>query len=206
MTATPTQRRLIGSDPNQIPLNGMLGRMAFLDPENLPAIPEAEITNAEITNAEITNAEITNAEITNAEITTGTYGLASGTESAPALFFAEDVDLGVYRAAPNTWGFVAGGLTQVKISDALAPLEERYDTAFHPVVTGVDIGDAPDQISPNWSLGLLAFLDQLDSFRPSASTPLNNLDINFEYVSDTSLRIRMRGADGVVRSVTLTLA
>jgi hypothetical protein len=188
MTATPTQRRLIGSDPNQIPLNGMLGRMAFLDPENLPPI-ETPLVRGD-----------------RAELATGTYGLDFGTESAPALFFAEDVDLGVYRAAPNTWGFVAGGLTQVKISDALAPLEERYDTAFHPVVTGVDIGDAPDQISPNWSLGLLAFLDQLDSFRPSASTPLNNLDINFEYVSDTSLRIRMRGADGVVRSVTLTLA
>lgn len=32
-----TQRRLIGSDPNQVPLNGMLGRMAFMDPDGLPA-------------------------------------------------------------------------------------------------------------------------------------------------------------------------
>jgi hypothetical protein len=31
-------KRLIGSDPNQVSLNGMLGRMAWLDPEALPPL------------------------------------------------------------------------------------------------------------------------------------------------------------------------
>jgi hypothetical protein len=36
MSSTPLQRRLIGSDPNQVPRNGMLGRMAWADPDNMP--------------------------------------------------------------------------------------------------------------------------------------------------------------------------
>lgn len=164
-------QRLIGTDPDQISLNGMLGRMAFLDPRALPEL-----------------------------------GLASGSEGAPSLYFTEDVDLGMCRVAANTWGIVAGGLVQVRINDGTAPLEERYATAFHPVVTGVDIGSDPDEISLNGMLGLLAFEDEVTKLRPSGSTPVDNLDINFEYVSDTSLKIRMRGADGTVRSVTLTLA
>jgi hypothetical protein len=34
--STPLQRRLIGSDPNQVPTNAMLGRMAWADPDMPP--------------------------------------------------------------------------------------------------------------------------------------------------------------------------
>jgi hypothetical protein len=33
-----TTKRLIGRDPNQVPLNAMLGRMAYLDPDYLPEL------------------------------------------------------------------------------------------------------------------------------------------------------------------------
>lgn len=36
--------------------------------------------------------------------------------------------------------------------------------------------------------------------------PVNNEDISFKRISDTSLRVSMRGSDGVLRSVDLTLA
>lgn len=36
--------------------------------------------------------------------------------------------------------------------------------------------------------------------------PTNNKEIVFNYVNDTTLKIKMRGADGTVRSVNLTLA
>lgn len=45
------------------------------------------------------------------------------------------------------------------------------------------------------------------TWKPSASaTPTNNGDVTFELTSDTSLKIKVRGSDGTVRSVTLTLA
>lgn len=82
----------------------------------------------------------------------------------------------------------------------------EYNLSRVPVVTQHDIGSAPDQLSLNYMLGNLAFMNELDRIRASASAPASNLDINFEYVSDTSIKIRMRGSDGTVRSSTLTLS
>lgn len=165
-------QRLIGTEPNQVPLNQMLGRMAFVDPGAVPPL-----------------------------------GLGDGSTSAPALYFAGDVELGMYRdTVAGAWNFLAGGLTQLQITDAVAPLKERYDTALYPLVTEADIGSGPDEISLNGMLGELAFQNEVATIRTSATAPQGALDINFEYVSDTSLKIRLRGADGTVRSVTLTLA
>jgi hypothetical protein len=83
--------------------------------------------------------------------------------------------------------------------------ESSLATAY-PVVTQFDIGTDPNQVPLNGLLGTLAFEDELSNLRPAGSTPVSNLDINFEYVSDTSIKIRMRGSDGTVRSTTLTLA
>lgn len=69
-----------------------------------------------------------------------------------------------------------------------------------------DIGTDPEQIPLNQYLGKQAFIDEVGTIRPSASPPQQNLDITFEYVSDTSINVKMRGADGVVRSSTLTLS
>ena len=45
------------------------------------------------------------------------------------------------------------------------------------------------------------------TFKPLASaTPNNNGDLTFEATSNTSLKIKLKGSDGVVRSTTLTLA
>lgn len=44
-------------------------------------------------------------------------------------------------------------------------------------------------------------------FKPDASsTPVNNGDLTFEATSNTSLKLKLKGSDGVVRSVTLTLS
>jgi len=94
----------------------------------------------------------------------------------------------------------------VKVDGTTAPLKENYSSTFYPVVTGRDIGTANDQAPLNNMLGQLAFLDDVARIRASAAAPVANLDINFEYVSDTSIKIRMRGSDGTVRSTTLTLS
>lgn len=50
------------------------------------------------------------------------------------------------------------------------------------------------------------FADNL-TWRPAAAvTPANNTELTFEATSDTSLTIKRKGSDGVVRSVVLTLA
>lgn len=79
-------------------------------------------------------------------------------------------------------------------------------TTYHNVVTAQDIGTDPNQVPLNQFLGQLAFMDSIGDVPTASTPPQDNLAINFEYVSNTSIKIRMRGTDGVVRSVTLTLS
>ena len=85
-------------------------------------------------------------------------------------------------------------------------IKETVSSVAYPVASQPDIGTDPNQIPLNQYLGTLAFQDQVSALQPAATAPTNNLDINFEYVSDTSIKIRMRGSDGTVRSTTLTLS
>ncbi len=41
---------------------------------------------------------------------------------------------------------------------------------------------------------------------PASATPPNNGDMEFQLTSNTTLTIKVKGSDGVVRSATLTLA
>lgn len=86
------------------------------------------------------------------------------------------------------------------------------------------IGSGANQLPTNGMLGTAAFMDaaQLPVSVPQAAslvtkanpvllpaasaTPANNGDLVFERTSDTSLTLRLKGTDGVVRSVALTLA
>jgi len=79
-------------------------------------------------------------------------------------------------------------------------------TTYHNVVTAQDIGTAPNEVPLNQFLGQMAFMDEVGDIPTSSSAPQENYSVNFEYVSDTSIKIRMRGSDGVVRSATLTLS
>jgi hypothetical protein len=83
---------------------------------------------------------------------------------------------------------------------------ESYDGTNWGSLVGGDIGTNPQDIPLNQFLGQQAFLDEVGTVRPSASVPQQTRDINFEYVSDTSIKIRMRGDDGTVRSTTLGLS
>lgn len=86
------------------------------------------------------------------------------------------------------------------------------------------IGSGANQVPTNGMLGTAAFMDaaQLPVSVPqtaalvtkanpvllpaASATPANNGDLVFERTSDTSLTLRLKGTDGVVRSVALTLA
>jgi len=70
------------------------------------------------------------------------------------------------------------------------------------------IGDAPNQVSRNKDLGDLAYMDsdQLVINPTASAVPSGIGDMVFQLTSDTSLVVKVKGSDGVIRSVTLTLA
>lgn len=70
------------------------------------------------------------------------------------------------------------------------------------------IGTAPNQVPVNGLLGKMAFQDpEQVVVKPQASiTPINIGDMVFQLTSNTSLTIKVKGSDGTVRSVALTLA
>ena len=137
---------------------------------------------------------------------TGPLLISPGTAALPGLSVSGDPDTGLYSSGANIFDVTTGGTAKVRFDNTTAPLKEIYSSAYYPVVTSVDIGSAPDQVSLNYMLGNLAFMNDIDRLRASATAPTNSLDINFEYVSDTSIKVRMRGSDGTVRSATLTLS
>jgi len=129
-----------------------------------------------------------------------------GAVGTPSITFAGDLNTGLYSPAADICSVSTGGVERVRFDSTTAPLKEVFNGVLYPVVTQIDIGTDANKIPINAYLGALAFVDEVPRLRPGASVPQGNLDINFEYVSDTSIRIRMRGADGTVRSTTLTLS
>jgi hypothetical protein len=134
-----------------------------------------------------------------------TLEVNSGSAATPAITFNGDVNTGLFRSGADVLDVTTGGTAKVRFDNTTAPLKEIYSSTYYPVVTQVDIGTAASQIPLNSNLGQLAFLDEVSRWKAASTAPTNNLDINFEYVSDTSIKIRMRGSDGTVRSTTLTL-
>jgi hypothetical protein len=129
-----------------------------------------------------------------------------GTAAAPSLTFTGDLNTGIYSSGADVVDVTTGGTAKVRVDNTTAPLKEIFSSVYYPIATQVDVGTDPNQIPLNQNLGQLAFLDEVARLRSAATAPTNNLDINFEYVSDTSIKIRMRGSDGTVRSTTLTLS
>lgn len=69
-------------------------------------------------------------------------------------------------------------------------------------------GTAPEQIPTNADLGRMAFMEpEALVLKPQVSaTPNNPGDMVFQLTSNTALAVKVMGSDGVIRSVTLTLA
>jgi len=90
--------------------------------------------------------------------------------------------------------------------------KQVYATTFtegaFPVVSQTDIGTAPNQIPLNQYLGNVAFMssNQLVINPAATAVPAGIGDMVFELASNTSLVVKVRGSDGTVRSVALTLA
>lgn len=70
------------------------------------------------------------------------------------------------------------------------------------------IGTGPNQVPTNQMLGGMAFQnpESVTLKPPASAVPATVGDLVFQLTSNTSLVIKVKGSDGVVRSTTLTLA
>ena len=129
----------------------------------------------------------------NASSSAGEFSFS--TAGAEKVSIKTNGDVGIGTNAPGSKLAVNGNIT-----------ESTDGTNYWNVVTQQDIGSDPDQIPLNQYLGQMAFLDEVGDIPTAASDPQENYSVNFEYVSDTSINIRMRGSDGVVRTANITLS
>lgn len=152
------------------------------------------------------------------------YTLEQGSVDFPTLSFLNDSNNGLWSPAADNIAISTDGSERLRITltgnigigtttptDKLSVngyITESTDsgTNYWNVVTQQDIGTAANQVPLNQYLGSVAYLDNVSNIFPSVSAPTDTYTINFEYVSDTSIKIRMKGSDGVVRSTTLTLS
>jgi hypothetical protein len=87
-------------------------------------------------------------------------------------------------------------------------ISETVGSTQYLVASQFDVGSDPNDIPINQYLGNMAYMNSNQVvINPVASaTPAGIGDMVFQLTSDTSLVIKVKGSDGVVRSATLTLA
>ena len=105
-----------------------------------------------------------------------------------------------------------GSATFVGIVSATSFTGDGSNLTGVSTITLPSVGTAPENIPINQYLGKQAFVDEVGTLRPYFPTgsfysaPQTGGDIQFRYVSDTSIQIVMKGLDGTIRSTTLTLS
>jgi len=122
----------------------------------------------------------------------------------------EIVRVNTHTAASNTFTVVRGQGGTTARSFALGSVFGQRVTAadMEALATITDIGTAPNEIPLNQYLGELAYMNtEQVVIRPQAdANPATVRGMVFQLTNDTTLVIKVRGVDGVVRSTTLTLA
>jgi sugar lactone lactonase YvrE len=86
--------------------------------------------------------------------------------------------------------------------------KENISGQYFNLVSQADIGTAPNEIPLNQYLGEMAYMnsDQVVINPVASATPVGIGDMVFQLTNDTTLVVKVKGSDGTVRSVTLTLA
>lgn len=109
-----------------------------------------------------------------------------------------------FLLGPNYTGFRANhsnGRLEALVSDTTSKWHWTTTGAYRPSVDGTyDIGSSDFRVSTGWVSSVV----QAPGIGVT-KTPANNGDLVMDIVSNTSVRIRLKGSDGTVRSATLTL-
>lgn len=150
--------------------------------------------------------------------------LAAATTAAAAKAAASDVsarnasDLAVNAAAAGRFDPTAtyavkdlawspiNGMIYRRLVAGRTTTDPSADKVNWVECTNLPVGADPNQVPAGHQLGRMAFLDFLGVLTVSRNQPLANSSVWVERVSDTSIKLFMRGDDSVARSVTLTLS
>jgi hypothetical protein len=188
------------------------------------AFTTTAITDERTATATLTNKTLTSPAINTATISGGTINNAiiGGTTRAAGSFTTLDANGNVILGDATADTISANGRFNTNLvpsTDNARDLgtsalkwKQVFATTFtengFPIVTQTDIGTAPNEIPLNQYLGNLAFMNsnQLVINPTATAVPSGIGDMVFELASDTSLVVKVRGSDGTVRSVALTLA
>lgn len=127
---------------------------------------------------------------------------ASATSAASNAVASEAARAAAVVAQNNAVAVVTGGTGSLPAAPGKLPLADasgRLDRSWFPV------GSGHAQLPAGQHLGRMAFLDCIGVLTPMNHQPGAIRAVWTEFVSNTALKICMRGDDGVVRSTTLTL-
>ena len=127
---------------------------------------------------------------------------ASATSAASNAAASEAARAAAVVAQNNAVAVVTGGTGSLPAAPGKLPLADAnggLDRSWFPV------GSGPAQQPAVQHLGRQAFLDVVGVLTPMNHQPGAFRAVWSEFVSNTALKICMRGDDGVVRSTTLTL-
>lgn len=145
---------------------------------------------------------------------------AAGTATAPSLRGVADENTGVNLPGNDILQLITGGAVRLQIAAdgtptgvfiEKLPVSTATQTALNNLaaacVAVANIGSSPAEVPSNQHLGALAFLDTLGATQvtqhPRDSRPG---DVWHEWVSNTQLRKKFHGLDGVIRTITETYA
>jgi hypothetical protein len=109
---------------------------------------------------------------------------------------------GVGKTVNIATGGASGSRTLITVGSATAG---AASTVFIPSPTNLGIG-ITNPTSPLHVVGTALITGITTVGLGSTSTPPSNSQMSFELISDTNLRIKVRGSDGVLRSANITLA
>lgn len=142
----------------------------------------------------------------------------AGTAAVPSLRAAADENTGVNLPGNDVLQLVTAGVAQLSIAAdgtpsgsvvTKAPVSTAQQQAINAATAASvplgTVGAGPAQLPAGLHLGALAYMSRLGVLTPMLSQPGELRVVWSEFVSNTSLKLCMRGDDGVVRSTTLTL-
>ena len=176
--------------------------------DNFRFVEEQAVISA---NAAESSVEASNAAITaeqsasSAAISASSSASQSSASEASSAMSASEAKAArdaAIVAQNNAVEVVTGGTGSIPAAPGKLPIADgtgTLDSTWFPV------GSGPNQIPANQSLGALAYMDRIGELTPMRHQPVEKRSVWTEFVNDTTLKLCMRGDDGVVRSINWTL-
>jgi hypothetical protein len=245
--------RLVGYGVSQVPTNGMLGGMAYQDPNNV-TINNISVGGGTLTGIASQPLQVTGgAYVSGVGVATGSIGVgitnpqgALDIRTSPqwsSFNYGANLIIGGTRnngigildsTNSNPWAIVnaAGTLLFAQmpalgITTSVATEAARITTNRNLLIGSItETGTALQRlqvtggayVSGSVGIGITNPTSKLHVVGTSlitgittvglgsTSTPPNNSQLSFELITDTNLRIKVRGSDGVLRSANITLS